>query len=105
VTATADLIVQQADGGAVCFISKGSAALNGVSQSNIGQPGIFTVTETAAVRIKANDTLQEHCVTPGNNGSVAIDAGITAIRIRSSHGTPPARTGHPVSATSPHLSS
>jgi hypothetical protein len=103
VTATADLIVQEADGGADCFISKGSAALSGVSQGNIGQPGIFTLTETAAVRIKANDTLQEHCVTGGNNGSVAIDAGITAVRIGSSHGTPPARTGHPLGAIPPSL--
>jgi hypothetical protein len=103
VTATADLIVQQADGAAVCFISKGSAALSGVSQANVGQPGIFTLTETAAVRIKANDTLQEHCVTGGNNGSVAIDAGITAVRILSSHGTPPARRGHPLGAILPSL--
>jgi hypothetical protein len=98
VTATADVIVQQADSAAVCFISKGSSALNGLSTGDAGQPGILTLAETVAVRINANDTLQEHCATPGNNGSVAIDAGITAIRIRSSNGTPPARHGHPLSA-------
>jgi hypothetical protein len=95
VTATANLIVQQADGGAVCYIAKGSTRV-GFSESDVGQPGIWSLAETAAVSIRSGDTLQEHCATSGNNGSVAIDAGITAIRVRSSRGTPPALAGVPV---------
>jgi hypothetical protein len=96
VTATANLIVQQADGGAVCYIAKGSNRLS-FSESDVGQPGIWSLAETAAVSVKSGDTLQEHCATSGSNGSVAIDAGITAIRVRSSRGTPPALGGVPVS--------
>jgi hypothetical protein len=100
VTATADVIVQQADGGAVCYIDKGSNRM-AFSASEVGQPGLWSLAETAAVSVKSGDTLQEHCAAGGNNGSVAVDAGITAIRIRSSEGTPPARTGVPAAELLP----
>jgi hypothetical protein len=100
VTATANLIVQQADGGAVCYIAKGSNRLS-FAESDVGQFGIWSLAETAAVSVKSGDTLQEHCATAGSHGSVAINAGITAIRIRSSRGTPPALGGVPVSEILP----
>jgi len=48
--------------------------------------------DTAAVTVTAGDRVQEWCGTFGTNGSVAVDAAITAIRIVSSHCMAPART-------------
>jgi hypothetical protein len=46
--------------------------------------GVFSVAETAAVTVPSGGILQEGCATGGNNGSVAEDAGIIAIRVLSS---------------------
>jgi hypothetical protein len=40
--------------------------------------------------LPAGDVLEELCQAGSGNGPFAFDAGVIAIRIRSSHGTPPA---------------
>ena len=83
VTATATLQVQNGDMGADCAIEKGSAPATPITVGG-GPQGNYSVAETAAVTVAAGDTLLEKCVTFGNNGSVAYDAGVLAIRVLSS---------------------
>jgi hypothetical protein len=95
VTATALLHVATGDTQGFCYITKGSS--NGSSALDDGgatQVGYFQAAETVAASVNAGDTLQEWCVTGGNTGSVAYNAGITAIRVLSSSGTTPAVHGN-----------
>jgi hypothetical protein len=90
--------VRPGDVGGFCRIVKNSAS--GTSVSGLGgarQEGYVQAAETTAVAISSGDALGELCAIGGANvsGSVAYDAGITAIRILSSSGTPPARAAAP----------
>jgi len=86
VTATALLAVQIGDGGGDCWIAVASAPDTVIYEDLVKDSVNFsTVAETAAVRVTAGDRLEEICTTGGNNGSYAYDAGITAIRVLSSH--------------------
>ena len=86
VTATADLSVASGDSFGMCWIAKGSApTVNKYNEGTVGQESFSTVAETAAVKARAGDTLDEVCQTNGTNGSVAQDDGLIAIRILSSH--------------------
>lgn len=84
VSATADLAVATGDIAGSCWIAKGSAPAAQINTGTAGQAGHFAVAETAAVPVTAGDTLVEICVADGSNGSVALDAGIIAIRVLSS---------------------
>ena len=91
VNATALLFIASGDGEAFCNISKGSGGL--VAYGGSENTGWGNTASTAAVNVNSGDTLQEWCYSGGNNGSVAYNAGITAIRVLSSSGTAPA-SGH-----------
>lgn len=104
VTATALLVVQAGDVGGFCRVVKNSGSGTGVSGlGGARQEGYVQAAETTAVAVSSGDTLGELCAIAGanNSGSVAYDAGIIAIRILSSSGTPPARAGRPIGATLP----
>jgi hypothetical protein len=81
---------------------EGICEIQGPSQGQLitaggeDREGIVQASETAPVGLSAGDTLREVCFTRGNHGSVVDDAGITAIRIQSSHQGPAVQTGHPV---------
>lgn len=91
VNATALLWLASGDNVGFCNITKGSGAL--VAYGGAETVGWGQTASTAAVNVNAGDTLQEWCYSGGNNGSVAYNAGITAIRVLSSSGTAPA-SGH-----------
>ncbi len=93
VTATAMLDLTVGDTGGFCVIERknnpGFLAEGGADGESFVQ-----ALETAAIRLTAKTTLLEACISSGTHlGSEAIDAGITAIRIESSHGKPPIKTG------------
>jgi hypothetical protein len=92
VTATARLFVAAADSNGFCVISKGSNSNQPLAIGEFSGGGEFgSATETVAVNVKANDTLDMVCAAGGDSGhSTADNAGITAIRVMSSSGTPPA---------------
>lgn len=79
VSATAYLSVAPGDVTAACWIAKASAP-NDQFSLGVGLAGDYTVAETAAMNVSAGGTLQETCDT-GGSGSVAVDAGIIAIRV------------------------
>ena len=81
VTATASVTIAPGDSNAICWIAKGSAPGTKINWGEVDQEGVFTVAETAAVKVTAGDILQEICLAGGDNGSYAIDAGIVAIRV------------------------
>lgn len=83
VSATAYLAVATGDVTASCWIAKASAPRNRFSLG-AGLAGDYTVAETAAVKVRAGDSLQEICDS-GGSGSSAVDAGIIAIRVLSSN--------------------
>jgi hypothetical protein len=83
VTATATLQVANGDMGGNCAIIKGSAPTIPIN-IGVAPVGTYSVAESAAVTVTAGDTLIERCVTFGNNGSAAYDAGILAIQVLSS---------------------
>lgn len=85
VSATAYLAVATHDVTAACWIAKASAPKDRFNLG-AGLAGNYTVAETAAVKISAGDALQELCDT-GGSGSIAVDAGIIAIRVLSSSHT------------------
>jgi hypothetical protein len=93
VTATALLFVATGDDEGYCYIAKGSTG-SALSYGGAAQEGFLTAAETLAVSVTAGDTLQEWCYTNGTNGSHAYNAGITAIRVLSSSGTPGAHAAH-----------
>ncbi|HYK30685.1 MAG TPA: hypothetical protein VEV63_01950 [Streptosporangiaceae bacterium] len=82
VSATAYLSVPTHDVTAACWIAKASAPSNRFNLG-AGLVGDYTVAETAAVNVSSGDALQEMCDT-GGTGSIAVDAGIVAIRVLSS---------------------
>lgn len=84
VTATAWLSVITGDAERGCWIAKGSAPGTVYNQGieNLDN-AVFTIAETAAVRVTAGDTLVEVCQTGGTNGSLALDPGALAIRVLS----------------------
>lgn len=93
VTGTALLQVASGDSDGFCYITKGSSG-NPVNWGGAGQTGFVQASETAAIKVNAGDTLQEWCESGGTGGSVAWDAGITAVRVLSSSGTAPASASH-----------
>jgi hypothetical protein len=90
VTATALLNVTSGDEGGFCAIVRGSRPGTIVAYGGQDGDGYVQAAETVALAITAGDTIKEECGTRGSNGSVAYDAGITAIRILSSHRASPA---------------
>ena len=84
VSASATLTVATGDGFGFCWIAQGSAPGTALNLGAASQEGEFAVAEAAAVPMTAGDTLQELCETNGANGSVAVDAGIIAIRVLAS---------------------
>ncbi len=93
VTATAWLDVAPGDNYGLCYIARGSAKFLALTTGGGNAPSAgahLQAAETIAVRVKARDSLQEWCYAGGSNGSAVINAAITAIRILSSTGTPPA---------------
>ncbi len=91
VTATAWVDLLAGDNYGLCYIARGSAPFAQLATGGGNSPGgHLQAAETLAVAVKAGDSLQEWCYAGGSNGSVVINAGITAIRILSSSGTPPA---------------
>jgi hypothetical protein len=92
VTATAELNLDPNDVNGHCWIGTGSSHQEpGINLGGGDQPpggGAVQAAETAPVRINARDSIGEWCRSAGNNSSIVEDAGITAIRIISSH-TPP----------------
>ncbi len=91
VTATAWLDVIAGDNYGLCYIARGSAPFAQLTTGGGNSPGgHLQAAETIAVTVKAGDSLQEWCYAGGSNGSAAINAAITAIRILSSKGTHPA---------------
>lgn len=93
VNATALMFVVSGDSDGFCFITKGSS-VNPVNWGGAGQTNYIQASETAAVNVNAGDTLQEWCETSGTGGSFAYNAAITATRVLSSSGTPPASAAH-----------
>lgn len=98
VTATAWLNVHTGDTVGQCFIRNSSTGAHfewGGSDPGTPEPGAsgseLQAAETAAMSATTSGTkFQEWCLAGGNtSGSFASDAGITAIRIANSHGTPP----------------
>jgi hypothetical protein len=102
VTATALLHVVAGDNAGFCYVAKASNPAGAISLGGNEQIGYVQAAETAAVSVAAGGAFQEWCYADGNvSGSYAANAGITAIRVLSSSGTPAAstvRTGrrHPV---------
>jgi hypothetical protein len=95
VTATALLNVASGDQAGFCAIVRGSQPGTILAYGGQDGEGYVQAAETVAVAITAGDTIKEECGTRGTaGGSVTYNAGITAIRILSSHGTAPARTGN-----------
>lgn len=91
VTATAWLDVLADDSYGLCYVAKASAPFTQLTTGGGNTPGgHLQAAETLAVTVKAGDRLQEWCYAGGSHGSSAINAAITAIRILSSKGTPPA---------------
>jgi hypothetical protein len=91
VTATAWLDVMAGDSYGLCYIAKGSAPFTQLTTGGGNTSGgHLQAAETIAVTVHAGDRLQEWCYAGGSNGTTAINAAITAIRILSSKGTPPA---------------
>jgi hypothetical protein len=101
VTATAMVNVSQGDGGALCYIIKNSNANISYGSGEIAQEGYVTLAATTAISAASGDILQEVCRSGGLlSASYVYNAGITAIRILSSSGTPPA-AGRPIGLTPP----
>lgn len=91
VTATAWLDLIAGDNYGLCYIARGSAPFAQLTTGGGNSPGgHLQAAETIAVTVKAGDSLQQWCYAGGSNGSAAINAAITAIRILSSKGTHPA---------------
>jgi hypothetical protein len=90
VTATALLNVAAGDKSGFCVLSKASDDGLNFGTGGEDHEGFVQAAETAAVAVKTGEVLEEICQTNGTNGSHAFNAGIIAIRILSSHGTPPA---------------
>jgi len=91
VTATAWMDLIAGDNYGLCYIARGSASFTQLTTGGGNSPGgHLQAAETIAVTMKGGDRLQEWCYAGGSNGSAVINAGITAIRILSSSGTPPA---------------
>ncbi len=91
VTATAWVDLAAGDSYGLCYLAKGSAPFVQLTTGGGNSPGgHLQAAETLAVAVKAGDSLQEWCYSGGSNGSVVINAAITAIRIQTSSGTPPA---------------
>ena len=103
VTATAWLDVAPDDTGGSCWIAKGSDPSTALNLGSEDRTGEITLAETAAASMTVNDTLQEWCEVGGTSNSVLASAGITAIRIAFSLGTPPGRAGVPVRTALRHL--
>jgi hypothetical protein len=98
VTATALLFIGGGDQFAFCDTIKGSdGTIIARGGGSVLSGGNFVqAAATAAVSVTAGDTLQEACWVGGtSNSSTAYNAGITAIRVLSSSGTAPLRTGRP----------
>jgi hypothetical protein len=94
VTATAGVFVAADDTPAFCGIVKGSAP-GTVLQDSLadGNNTWASLAETVAAKVAAGDTLEEDCSVAGDNSTgvaFARDAAITAIRVATSSGTPPA---------------
>lgn len=84
VIATAELFIATGNRYGLCFIAKGSALGHIYAEGGALQEGNFTTAETAVVTVTAGDTLDETCLTGRTHGSVAVNAGILAIRVLSS---------------------
>jgi hypothetical protein len=94
VTATVLLDVAAGDVEGLCYMARGSALGTSLSTGGASHEGIVQAAETVAVSVTAGDTLQEWCLTGGTHGTVAYNAGITAVRVLSSSGTTPAHAAH-----------
>jgi hypothetical protein len=95
VNATAYMYVAAGNVGANCQLFTGSSIgwnIYFAQGGNDSQVGWIQAAETTAVAVTAGDDLEEWCGTdsPGLSGSYVFNAGITAIRVRSSSGTPAA---------------
>jgi len=102
VTATALLVVNSGNNAGLCYIAKASSPNSTISLGGGNQTGYVQAAETAAVSVAAGDALQEWCYSHSYvSGPFATDAGITAIRVLSSSGTPPASAVRPGSAIRP----
>jgi hypothetical protein len=95
VNASAQVQVAAGDAFGTCAIV-GPGPDQTISVGGEGREGNVQASETAPVGVSAGDILREECFTGGSHGSDVFDAGITAIRIQSSHQGPAAQSGHPV---------
>lgn len=97
VSATALLDVASGDAEGICIIAKASAPGAYLQFGGEIQEGLVQAAETVAVTLTAGDSVQEWCAAGGDNGSTAINAGITAIKIQARHPLPGAarRPGKP----------
>ena len=102
VNATGLLLIQPADIAGSCVLLKGSNLGGLLAEGGNSGTGVVQTAETVAVQVNAGDSVQEWCAADGSNSTIQ-DAGITAIRILNSSGTPPAITGKPIKATAPRL--
>jgi hypothetical protein len=89
VTASALLNVSAGDKSGICWLARASEPTAIVSSGGENHEGLVQAAETAAMAVQAGDSLVEMCQTSGS-GSIVFNAGITAVRILSSHGDPPA---------------
>lgn len=101
VNTSAAIFVEPGDGGAVCFIGRASAQQSAIQDAGNDIEGNVDLAVAAVASITAGDSFQLWCAVRGNNGSFLDNAVITAIRVLSSHGSPPARTGRPIGALLP----
>lgn len=99
VTATA-LIDGVGGAESTCWITTGSNPTQALATGGGSYGAQQQAAETVAAFVAAHDTLQEWCegITGGAGQATAYDAGIIAIRILLSSGTPPAAVG----ARAPH---
>ena len=97
VTATALLRIADGDVAGFCYITPGAGLPTATAYGGAQVVGWGQTAVTTAVNVTEGDTLQYWCYTTADNGSVSFYAGITAIRVLSSSGTPPLRAaGHPI---------
>jgi hypothetical protein len=91
VTATALINVTPGDNGANCVIEKDNSGITMLAEGGGSGDHFIQASESVAVAVPKGGSVQELCIISGNvSGSIVDDAGLTAIRISSSHGTKPA---------------
>jgi hypothetical protein len=92
VTATASIALGSGATTALCMITENDITISPLQEG--GGEGTGTVSAAETVAVSAHGSrLEEYCSTNGASSSTAQDAGILAIRVLSSSGTPPAVPG------------